>query len=46
MSVKLDLGTQPRSSPVSTLDHVVEKIGGLLKGNYGLSKRAIALLLL
>jgi ferrous iron transport protein B len=46
MSVELDVETQPRSGPGFTLDHAVEQIGGLLQGNYGLSKRAIALLLL
>jgi len=46
MSVSLDVATQPHSSPAFTLDQAVERIGGLLKGNYALSKRAIALLLL
>jgi ferrous iron transport protein B len=46
MSAKLDLETQPRSSPAFTLDQAVERIGSLLKGNYGLSKGMIALLLL
>jgi ferrous iron transport protein B len=46
MSVKLDVGTPPPDSPALTLDQAVEQIGGLLKGDYGLSTRAVALLLL
>ncbi len=46
MSVNLDAGTQPRSGPAFTLDSAVEQVSGLLQGNYGLSKRTIALLLL
>jgi len=46
MSVSPDMATQPRSSPAFTLDQAVERIRGLLKGDYGLSKHMIALLLL
>jgi len=46
MSVKLDAETQPPGSRVFTLEHAVEQIVGLLKGDYGLSRRSIALLLL
>ncbi len=46
MSAKLDVGTPPLDSAVFTLDHAVEQICSLLKGDYGLSKQAIALLLL
>ncbi len=46
MSVRFDVATPPSGSPVFALDHAVEQIGSFLKSNYGLSKRAIALLLL
>jgi ferrous iron transport protein B len=46
MSVNLDVETRPRGSPAPALDHAVEQICGLLKGHYGLSRQAIALLLL
>lgn len=36
----------PSNGATLTLDHAVEQIGGLLKGDYGLSRRAVALLLL
>lgn len=46
MSVKVEMEKQSPGSPVFTLDQAVEHISGLLKGNYGLSEHAIALLLL
>ncbi len=46
MPVKYDVGTQAPGSPVLMLDSAVERISDLLEGHYGLSRRAIALLLL
>jgi ferrous iron transport protein B len=46
MSANPDVAAQLRSSPALTLEQAVERIADLLKGDYGLSKRTIALLLL